>query len=57
VSLAREEVPITPKLAIIERIKGDIILNTREANISKNKRMAKEIKEDCEEAFDLIDKK
>jgi hypothetical protein len=44
-------------LTIVEKIRGDIILKTWEANIAESKRMAKEIKEDCEEAFDFLDKK
>jgi hypothetical protein len=55
--LAREEVPTTPILTITEQIRGDIILKAREANIVKSKKMAKEIKEECEEDFDLLDKK
>ena len=57
VSSAREEVPVTPRLIAAEQIRGDIILKAWEANIAESKRMAKEIKEDCEEAFDLLDKK
>jgi DUF4097 and DUF4098 domain-containing protein YvlB len=57
VSSAREEIPVTPRLTVAEQIRGDIILKTWEANIVEIKRMAKEIKEDCEEAFDLLDKK
>jgi hypothetical protein len=57
ISLAREEVPVTARLNLTEKIKGDIILKAWEANISESKRMDKEIKEDCEETFDLIDKK
>jgi len=41
VSSAREEVPVTPRLTVAERIMGDIILNTWEVNIVENKRMAK----------------
>ena len=56
-SSAREEVPATPKLTVAEQIRGDIILKAWEANIAESKKMAKEIKEDCEEAFDLLYKK
>jgi hypothetical protein len=54
---AREEVPITPRLTVAEQIRGDIILKAWEANIAESRKMAKEIKEECEEAFDLLDKK
>jgi hypothetical protein len=60
VSSSKEEMSLTPKtlrLTVEEKIRGDIILNTWEANIAKSKRLAKEIKEDREEVFDLLDKK
>jgi hypothetical protein len=56
VSSAREEICITPRLNVAEKIRGDIILNTWEANIVESKRMAKEIKEDCEEIFHFLNK-
>jgi len=56
VSSAREEVPVTPILIVVEQVRGDIILKTWEANIAESKRMAKEIKVDCEEVFDLLNK-
>jgi hypothetical protein len=54
---AKEEVPVTPKLTVVEQIRGDIMLKVWEANISESRKMAKEIKEECEETFDLLDKK
>ena len=51
VSSAREEMSIVPGLSISEKVRGDIILKTWEANISKSKRTAKEIKEAYEEDF------
>jgi hypothetical protein len=54
---AKEEVPVTPKLTVAEQIRGDIMLKVWEANISESRKMAKEIKEECEETFDLLDKK
>jgi hypothetical protein len=44
------------RLSILEKIKGDIILNSWEANIAKTKKMAKEVKEACEEDFHSLDK-
>jgi hypothetical protein len=35
---------------------GPVFLTVWEANIPKNKRIAKEIKDDCEEIFYLVDK-
>jgi hypothetical protein len=55
-SSAREEVPVIPRLTIIEKIRADVIFKTWEANIAESKRMAKEIKEDCEVFFDLLNK-
>ena len=55
-SSAREEIYVTPRLIIVEQVIGDIILKTWEANIVESKRMAKEIKEDGEEVFDLLNK-
>ena len=56
VSSAREEVPVNPRLNVAKQIQGDIILKAWEANIAESKRMTKEIKEDCEEVFDLLSK-
>jgi len=60
VSSSKEEMSLTPKtlrLNVEEKIRGDIILKTWEENITKIKRLAKEIKEHYEEAFNLLDKK
>jgi hypothetical protein len=56
VSSAREERFVTPRLTIVEQVRGDIILKTWEANIAESKRMPKEIKEDCEEIFHFFNK-
>jgi hypothetical protein len=39
-----------------EKIRGDIILKAWEANIAESKKMAKEVKEACEEAFHSLEK-
>jgi hypothetical protein len=57
VSSAREEVLVNPRFTVAKKIRGDIILKAWETNIDKSKKMEKERKEDCEEAFDLLDKK
>jgi DUF4097 and DUF4098 domain-containing protein YvlB len=45
-----------PKISVIEKIRGDIMLKVWETNIVENKKIEKEIKYDCEEIFDLLDK-
>jgi hypothetical protein len=52
-----EEISKNPKLSVTEKIRGDIMLKVWETNIAENKRIAKEIKDDCEEIFDLLDKR
>jgi hypothetical protein len=56
VSLAREGVPMVFGLSVSEQARGDIILKTWEANIAEGKKMAKEVKEACEEDFQLLNK-
>ena len=56
VSSTREEISVTPRLTVAEKIRGDMILKVWEANIAESKLMAKEIKEDCEEVFHFLDK-
>jgi hypothetical protein len=54
---AREEVPTSPKPTVEEQITGDIILKTWEANIAESMKMAREVKKECEEAFNRLDTK
>jgi hypothetical protein len=42
---AKEAVPVTPKLTVIEQIRGDIMMKVWEANIYESGKMAKEVKE------------
>jgi len=44
------------RLSLSEQTRGDIILNTWEANIVESKRLAKEVKKACEEEFHSLDK-
>jgi hypothetical protein len=44
------------KLSVTEQIGGDIILKACETNIVENKKIVKEIKDDCEGIFDCLDK-
>jgi hypothetical protein len=53
---AKEEVSKTQKLSVTEQIRGDIMLKVWEANIAENKRITKEVKDNCEEVFNLLDK-
>jgi hypothetical protein len=51
-----EEVSKTMKVSATEQIRGNIMLKLWETNKTENKRIVKEIKDDCEEFFDLLDK-
>jgi hypothetical protein len=51
-----KEVSKIPKLSVVEQIRGDIMLKVWETNIAENKKITKEIKDNCEEIFDLFDK-
>ena len=51
-----EEAPKTTKVSSTEQIRGDIMLKLWDTNITERKRIAKEIRDDCEEVFDLLDK-
>jgi hypothetical protein len=53
---AKEEIRKTQKLYVSEKIKGDIILKVWEASLAENKRITKEVNDDCQEIFDLLDK-
>jgi hypothetical protein len=55
--LGNKEMSTNLKLYVTEQIKGDIILKVWEINISENKNIVKEIKDDCEGIFDSLDKK
>jgi hypothetical protein len=57
VSSPTEEIYVIPILYVAEQVRGDIILKTWEANIAESKRLAKEIKEACEEVFHSLNKK
>jgi hypothetical protein len=57
VFLAREEVPTIPKLTVEEQIMGDIMLKTWETNIVESRKMAREVRKECEEVFDHLDTK
>jgi hypothetical protein len=52
-----EETSKTTKISATEPIRGDIMLKLWETNITENKRIVKEIRDDCKEFFDLLDKR
>jgi hypothetical protein len=52
----KEEVARVTRLSLSEQTRGDIILKTWEANIVESKRLAREVKKSCEEAFYALDK-
>jgi hypothetical protein len=56
VSSAKEGVAMASRLFVSEQTKGDIILKTWESNIAESRKMAKEVKEFCEEAFHSLNK-
>jgi hypothetical protein len=56
VASEREGVAMVSRLSPLEQTRGNIILKTWETNINKSKRMAKEVKKDCEETFHSLDK-
>jgi len=44
------------RLSLSKKTRGDIILKTWEANIDESKRLDKEVKKYCEEAFHSLNK-
>jgi len=55
-SSKKEEVSRVTILSLLEQTRGDIILKTWEDNIVEGKRLAREVKKSCEEAFYALDK-
>ena len=55
-SAGKEEVVRVTTLSLSKQTRGDIILKTWEANIVESKRLAREVKKACEEAFYALDK-
>jgi hypothetical protein len=51
-----EEVSKAMKVSTTEKIRGNIMLKLWETNITERKRIVKEIIDDYEEVFDLLDK-
>jgi hypothetical protein len=53
---AREGVTIASRLSISEQTRGDIILKTWESSIIEGRKMAKGVKDFCEEFFHSLNK-
>jgi hypothetical protein len=49
-------VAMASRLSVSEQTRGDIILKTWESSIAESRKMAKEVKEFCEEAFHSLNK-
>jgi hypothetical protein len=57
IETTKEEVAISSRLSILEKTRGNILLKAWEHNISERRKRAKEMRDDCEETFSLINKK
>ena len=55
-SSTKEGVAMASRFSILEQTRGDIILKTWESSIAESRKMAKEVKEFCEEDFDSLNK-
>jgi hypothetical protein len=53
---SKEEVGKIQKLSISEQVKGDIILKVWEANLAEYKRITREVNDDCQGIFDLLER-
>jgi len=53
---SKEEVGKIQKLSISEQVIGDIILKVWEANLAEYKRITREVNDDCQEIFDLLER-
>jgi hypothetical protein len=56
VSSTKEGVAMASRLSVLEQTRGDIILKTWESSIAERRKMAKEVKEFCEEVFHSLNK-
>jgi hypothetical protein len=56
VSSEKEGVAMASRLSVSEQTIGDIILKTWESSIVERRKIAKEVKEFCEEDFDSLNK-
>jgi hypothetical protein len=56
VSSTKEGVAMASRLSVSELTRGDIILKAWESSITESRKMAKEVKEFCEEDFHSLNK-
>jgi hypothetical protein len=52
----KEEVKKIQKPFVSEQVKGDVILKVWEADLTENKRITREVNDDCQGIFDLLEK-
>jgi hypothetical protein len=52
----KEEVGRIQKLSISEQVKGDIILKVWEAGLAEYKRLTRDVNDDCQGIFDLLER-
>jgi hypothetical protein len=52
---SKEEVRKIQKLSVSEQVKGDVILKVWEADLAENKRITREVNDDCQGIFDLLE--
>jgi chromosome segregation ATPase len=55
-SSLKEEIGKNQKLSISEQVKGDIMIKVWESKLAEYKRITKEVNEDCQGIFDLVEK-
>jgi hypothetical protein len=55
-SSLKEEIGKNKKLSISKQVKGDIMIKVWESKLAKYKRITKEVNENCQAIFDLVEK-
>jgi hypothetical protein len=55
-ALQKEEIGKSPKLSILEQLKGDAMIKVWETNLEGYKKITKNVNEDCQKIFDSIEK-
>jgi hypothetical protein len=52
----KEDFGEAQKLSVSEQVKGDVILKVWEVDLAENKRITREVNDDCQGIFDLLEK-
>ena len=52
----KEQIGKIQKLSISEQVKGDVILKVWEADLTENKRITRDVNDDCQGIFYLLEK-